>query len=365
VTTALQPPNPKHPPDPMRPPTRMSPPTVLRRTVLPRWAFAALTAGVLLLTAGLFAATDLAGQAGFVLVAVALLLVAQTALSAAVEGRRRATDRAVSALVVGAFVLALLPLASVLAYTVQKGLVRFDGTFFTHSLKGVGARDAGGGAYHALLGTLEQVAVATVLSVPLGLLVAVYVVEYGRGRLAAAIRFFVDVMTGIPSIVAGLFVLSFWILGLGFGYSGFAAALALTVLMLPIVVRSSEEMLKLVPSGLREASYALGIPQWKTILRVVVPTALPGIVTGIMLAVARVTGETAPVLLTAFGAPFINSDVFSGPQSSLPLFVFSQAGSSNQVAIDRAWTAALTLILVVMVLNLLARLLTRRSRLTR
>jgi len=341
-----------------------TPQPALHRSVLPPWAFLVLAVAVVAVTLGLFAVTDLAGNAGFLIVAALLYLVAQTLLSRFVEGPRRSTDRFVTGLVVTAFLVALAPLVSVLAYTVKEGRKRFDLEFFTHSLNGIGARNAGGGAYHALLGTLEQVLLATLISVPFGLLVAVYIVEYGRGRLASTIRFFVDVMTGIPSIVAGLFVLSFWILGLGFGYSGFAAALALTVLELPIVVRSSEEMLKLVPDGLREASYALGIPQWKTILKIVVPTALPGIVTGVMLAVARVTGETAPVLLTAFGAPFINPDVFSGPQASLPLFVFTQAGSSNQVAVDRAWTAALTLILVVMVLNLLARLLTRRSRLS-
>jgi phosphate transport system permease protein len=253
----------------------------------------------------------------------------------------------------------------VLLYTAREGAHRFDAEFFSHSLRNIGPRDAGGGAYHALVGTLEQVAVTALISVPLGLLVAIYIVEYGRGRLAGAIRFFVDVMTGIPSIVAGLFVLSFWILGLGRGFSGFAASLALTVLMLPVIVRSSEEMLKLVPDSLREASLALGVPRWKTILRIVLPTALPGIVTGIMLAVARVTGETAPVLLTAFGTASINNDPFHGPQSSLPLFVFQQAGDPQTTAVDRAWTAALTLILVVLLLNLFARLLTSRNRLSR
>ena len=267
--------------------------------------------------------------------------------------------------VVLAFLVALAPLVSVLYFTVRKGAARFDGEFFSHSLRNIGPRDSGGGAYHAILGTLEQVGITTVICVPFGLLVAIYVVEYGRGRLAAAIRFFVDVMTGIPSVVAGLFVLSFWILGLHRGFSGFAAALALSVLMLPIIVRSSEEMLRLVPDSLREASLALGVPRWKTILRIVLPTALPGIVTGIMLAVARVAGETAPVLLTAFGADSINDDPFHEAQSSLPLYVFQQAQNPQQSAVNRAWTAALTLILVVMVLNLLARLLTRRNRLQR
>jgi phosphate transport system permease protein len=279
--------------------------------------------------------------------------------------RRRVQDRVITVVVSLAFLVALAPLVSVLLLAVQEGMHRFDVEFFTHSMRNIGARDTGGGAYHAILGTLEQVGITTLICVPFGLLVAIYVVEYGRGRLATTIRFFVDVMTGIPSIVAGLFVLSFWILGLGKGFSGFAAALALSVLMLPIVVRSSEEMLRLVPDSLREASLALGVPRWKTILRIVLPTALPGIVTGVMLAIARVAGETAPVLLTAFGAASINNDPLHGAQSSLPLFVFQQASDPQQSAVDRAWTAALTLILIVMVLNLLARMLTRRNRLQR
>ena len=291
-----------------------------------------------------------------------LLLVPVT--SAIVEGSRRAKDRLVTTLVCSAFLVALAPLVSVLSYTVEQGRARFDAEFFSRSLRNIGARDAGGGAYHAILGTLEQVGLATIISVPFGILVAIYIVEYGgRGRLASAIRFFVDVMTGIPSVVAGLFVLSFWILGLGFGASGFAAALALTILMLPTIVRSTEEMLTLVPAALREASLALGVPLWKTILRIVLPTALPGIVTGVMLAIARAMGETAPILLTAFGSASINTDPFNDPQESLALFVYKQAGDAQQTAVNRAWTAALTLIMVVMALNLLARLVTRRSTL--
>lgn len=335
--------------------------TVRRSAVLPPVALVGLAAGVISLSAVLFASTDLQGTAGFVLVTGLLYLVAQTVLSRAVEGRRRAADRAVTTAVTTAFLIALAPLLSVLWYTASQGITRFDGEFFTRSMRNIGARDTGGGAYHAIIGTLEQVGLATLVSVPFGLLVAIYIVEYGRGRLASTIRFFVDVMTGIPSIVAGLFVLSFWILGLGFGFSGIAAAMALTILMLPTVVRSSEEMLKLVPNELREASLALGVPKWKTILRIVLPTALPGIVTGVMLAIARAMGETAPVLLTAFGTASINSTPFEGAQSSLPLYIYQEAQSPQSSAIDRAWTAALTLIIIVMLLNLLARVLTRRS----
>ncbi|TML39088.1 MAG: phosphate ABC transporter permease PstA, partial [Actinobacteria bacterium] len=258
---------------------------------------------------------------------------------------------------------ALAPLVAVLAYTASRGLRDISFQFLTHSMRGVGPLDSNGGAYHAIIGTLEQVAIASLLAVPLGLLVAVYVVEYGRGPLRTAVRFLVDVMTGIPSIVAGLFIFAFWVLGLHRGFSGLAAGLALAVLMLPVVVRSSEEMLKLVPDSLREASYALGVPRWRTVLSVVLPTASAGITTGVMLAVARVTGETAPLLLTAFGFDAIRTSPLHGPQSGLPLFVFSQASSAFDVAVRRAWAGALTLIVVVMLLTVAARIVTGRSRL--
>ena len=221
----------------------------------------------------------------------------------------------------------------------------------------LGPGSSGGGAYHAIIGTLEQVGIAVVITVPLSLMVAIYLVEYGRGRLARSVTFFIDVMMGLPSIVAGLFVLSFWILGLGFKVSGFGASLALTILMLPIAVRSTEEMLKLVSPALREAAYALGVSKWRTIAKVVLPTALPGIVTGMMLGVARILGETAPVLLLVGVSESINPNPFANPQGSLPLFIFSESQNSLQTAIDRGWAAALTLIILVMLLNLIARLI--------
>ncbi len=266
------------------------------------------------------------------------------------------------ALLAATTLIALMPLAGVLIYTVGRGTARLDAEFLTHSMKGVGPLDAGGGAYHAVIGTLEMVAIASLIAIPLGLAAAVYIVEFGRGALASAIRFFIDVMTGIPSIVAGLFVFAFWVLGLGQGFSGLAGGMALAILMLPVVVRSAEEMLKLVPGDLREASYALGIPKWRTIVSVVLPSAASGITTGVLLAVARVTGETAPLLLTAFGYDAIRNSPVSGPQSALPLYVFSQAQSAFDVALNRAWAGALTLILVVLALTLIARLLASRSR---
>jgi phosphate transport system permease protein len=313
-----------------------------------------------------------AGIGNWVLVVVigAILYLAGLAIVAGrIEGRRSARNRMWRALIYAACLLAILPLASVAWTLVSKGASRLDGNFFGTSMNNIGARDPNGGAYHAIIGTLEQVGIATLLAVPLGVLGAIYLVEYGRGKFATTVRFFVDVMTGIPSIVAGLFILAFWVLIVSpmFNngtprFSGFAASLALTVLMLPTIVRSSEEMLRLVPGPLREGAYALGVPKWKTIVRIVMPTALPGIVTGVMLAVARAAGETAPVLLVAGGAAAINFDPFTGNQSSLALFVFQQAGDASKYAPARAWTAALTLVALVLILTIAAKLLARRSR---
>jgi phosphate transport system permease protein len=224
----------------------------------------------------------------------------------------------------------------------------------------VSPRTEGGGLAHAFLGTLEQVGIATLISVPIGLLAAVFLVEFGRGRLAFWISFFVDVMTGVPSIVAGLFVYTALILTGVLEQSGFAAALALCILMIPVVVRSAEEMLRIVPNELREGALALGIPKWKVVLRIVVPTALSGLITGAMLAVARVAGETAPLLLTTFLAQDINLNAFSGSQTSLPTFIWDQISRGTPAAVNRAWGGALALILFVLVVYGTARFIAAR-----
>jgi phosphate transport system permease protein len=328
-----------------------------------RRAILAAAVGVVV-AAILFRLTPLQGAADFVVVAWLLGTAAYLVAAGRIEGRRAVVDRAMAVLVVTAVAVCLLALGSLLVYTAVRGANALRPGFFTHSMQGVGPRDVNGGAYHAIVGTVEQVLLASLISVPGGLLVAIYLTEFGRGRLAAAVRVLIDVMVGIPSIVAGLFIYAFWVLGLHRGFSGMAAAMALSILMLPIVVRSSEEMLKLVPAALREAAYALGIPRWRTVLSIVLPTASAGITTGVMLAVARVTGETAPLLLTAFGFDSIHTNPFHGAQSSLPLFVFLQAGSAFRPAVDRAWAGALTLIVIVLLLTVVARLLTRRNRLT-
>ncbi|WP_030906890.1 phosphate ABC transporter permease PstA [Streptomyces sp. NRRL F-5126] len=322
---------------------------------LPRWTPLAIAVGAVLAGAGIGAGAGLGSHVQWGLIALILFVAANYALTRAVEGRRQAKDRVATSLVYACFVLAIVPLYSLIETTVAKGAKVLNGTFLSHSMGGVLGTEPGGGIYHAIIGTLEQVGIATVIAVPIGVFTAVYLVEYGKGALAKAITFFVDVMTGIPSIVAGLFILSFWILILGFGFSGFAGSLALTILMMPIVVRSTEEMLRLVPNELREASYALGVPKWRTIVSIVVPTSIGGIITGVVLAVARIAGETAPVLLLVFGSQVINNDPFNGPQSSLPFYIYEQYNLGNTASYDRAWGAALVLIILVMILNLIAR----------
>ncbi|PSK97567.1 phosphate ABC transporter membrane protein 2 (PhoT family) [Haloactinopolyspora alba] len=332
------------------------------------------------LAVSIAAGAGLAALVGFSLPALAILsavvfTVAITTVSGVVEGRRKAVDRLVTTLVYSAFAVALVPLISVVWSVLDNGLVRFGADFLNTSMRNVtGLHDQEavegigpyiGGAYHALLGTFLITALATAISVPVGLMTSIYLVEYGRGKLAKAIRFFVDVMTGIPSIVAGLFAASLFAVLFGVGTrNGFAGAVALSVLMIPVVVRSSEEMLRIVPNELREAAYALGVPKWRTIVKVVLPTAVSGIASGVTLAIARVVGETAPLIVTAGFTSSINSNPFSDWMMSLPAYVYSSAmrplsGSEPQPSFDRAWAAALTLVIIVMALNLIARLIAR------
>nr|WP_202447309.1 phosphate ABC transporter permease PstA [Streptomyces sp. SID5468] len=328
---------------------------MLSQRRLPRWAPAGIAVAAIVLAVVIGLAAGLTSHVQWGLIALALFVAGTYLVTARVEGRRQARDRVATSAVWACFILAVVPLYSLVQTTISKGVKVLDGYFLGHSMAGVVTTQPGGGVYHAVIGTLEQVALASVMAVPVGLLTAVYLVEYGRGRLAKWVTFFVDVMTGIPSIVAGLFILAFWIIILGFGYSGFAGSLALAILMMPVIVRSTEEMLKLVPNELREASLALGVPKWRTILKVVLPTSVGGILTGVMLAVARIAGETAPVLLLVFGNQLINNDPFNGAQSSLPYYVYEQYANGNDASFDRAWAAALVLIAFVMILNLVAR----------
>jgi phosphate transport system permease protein len=327
------------------------------RGSLPRWATSGALIAVIAVVGGLLALIGF-NVVLFVLTTTVLFGVAMYLWSRTVEGPRRSTDRLVTIIVSVAFMLALTPLISLVLTVLVKGLARFDSLFFTSSMSGVVG--TGGGAYHAILGTLIITGLAAVMSIPVGLLTAIYLVEYGTGKLARAITFFVDVMTGIPSIVAGLFSFALFALFFGPGVRlGIAGAISLTVLMIPVVVRATEEMLKIVPNELREASYALGVPKWRTIVKVVLPTTIAGIATGITLAIARIIGETAPLLITVGLTTAVNLNPFEGRMATLPVFSYysyATPGIPRDAFTDRAWAAALVLIVIVMALNLIARL---------
>ncbi|MFF0224779.1 phosphate ABC transporter permease PstA [Streptomyces sp. NPDC004629] len=331
-------------------------PSALRGASLPKWSPWAIAAGSVAVAIGICLAAGFDSKIQWGLLSGLIFLVATYGIAARVEGRRQAKDRIATGLVWVAFLFALVPLVSLVWTTVSRGVKVLDVYFLTHSMGIVADAQPGGGVYHAIIGSLEQVGLATIIAAPIGILTAVYLVEYGRGKLARAVTFFVDVMTGVPSIVAGLFILSLMLI-FEMEPFGFAGSLALAILMMPVVVRSTEEMLKLVPNELREASLALGIPKWRTILKVVLPTSIGGITTGVMLAIARIAGETAPVLLLVFGNRYINNNPFEGAQQSLPLYIYQQYAQSAgaNAAYDRAWAASLTLIAFVMILNLVAR----------
>ncbi len=278
--------------------------------------------------------------------------------------RRKAFNRVMTGLIVAAFAIALIPLFSLLFEVVKRGLPGMSWEFLTGTPRGV---VGGGGAAHAIVGTVVITGATAIISVPIGILAAIYLTEYGgKGRLRRWLTFFVDVMTGIPSIVAGLFAFALFAIFLGPGIRlGLMGAVALSVLMIPIVIRSSEEVLKIVPNHLREASYALGTPKWRTIVKVVLPTAFAGLVTGVMIAIARIVGETAPLLVTTGIVDSINTNPFEGRMQNLAVYAYSEyrtPGVMKQASYDRAWAAALTLIAIVMILNVVARLVYRRYR---
>jgi phosphate transport system permease protein len=338
--------------------TRPAGSSKLTANQLPAWTSGVVLAISLLAAASLFALTGSFGLIRTLAVTLVVYAIVIVVASAIVEGRRKAQDRLATTLVTSAFVLALLPLVSLVISVIGNGTDRFDLTFFTNSMRNVVGE--GGGAVHAIVGTLWVTGIATLISVPIGLLAAIYLVEYGEdGKLSRSLTFFVDVMTGIPSIVAGLFAYAVFVLIFGPGTkTGLAGAVALCVLMIPVVVRGVEEMLRIVPTELREASYALGVPKWLTIVKVVLPTALAGIATGVMLAVARVIGETAPLLVAAGFTQGLNNNPLDGPMMTLPVFVYRQyadQGNPPSAYIERAWAGALTLILIVMLLNLAGR----------
>lgn len=302
--------------------------------------------------------TPLSGAIGFAVTWFASFLLTYWLVVREATDAVRAKDRVMAAAVAVGGLAVVAPLIAIVTYTVAKGIGALTPGFFTQTLEFTGplsAADAGG-ALHAIVGTLEQVGIAAAVSVPLGVATAVFLNEVG-GRLARPVRMIVDAMSAIPSIVAGLFIYAVLILQLGLGQSGLAAGLSLAVLMLPTVTRTAEVVLRLVPSGLREASLALGAEEWRTTTGVVLPTARGGLITAVVLGVARVVGETAPLILTAGGAFVLNSNPFAGKQDSLPLFVFRLVKSPQTAQIERAWTGALVLIAIVLALFVLARTL--------
>ncbi|AGF73358.1 phosphate ABC transporter permease PstA [Corynebacterium halotolerans] len=280
-----------------------------------------------------------------------------------ISGRRKTTDSIATVLVYLTMAIAMIPLVWVLWEVISRGLGPIlDAEWWTSSQQGVLYHLPGGGALHAIVGTVMQTLIASVVSIPVGIFTAIYLVEYSNGnRLGRITTFMVDILTGVPSIVAALFIFTTWITLFGFERSGMAVALSLVLLMVPVVVRNTEEMLRVVPMDLREASYALGVPKWKTIAKIVLPTALSGIVTGIMLAIARVMGESAPVLILVGSTQTMNWNPMEGPQSSLPLMMLDmyKAGTSPAV-LDKLWGAALTLVLIIALLNIGARLISAR-----
>jgi len=281
-----------------------------------------------------------------------------------VSERRRRADKIARGVVTTLTLIALVPLVLVIYYLLKQGLGAISWSFFTTDPTGSFLGDPGG-IKSAIVGTVLMVALASLIAVPIGVGVAVWLVEFGRqSRLAHSVRYFIDVMTGVPSIVFGLFVyITLVTSGIGGSYAGWKGSIALALLMLPVVTRSAEVVLLLVPNTLREAAFALGSPRWRTVTRVVLPAAAPGMVTGVLLAIARAAGETAPLLFTA---AFVNGTTFnlSERMNSLPMTIFTNVGQAQDRLVQIAWGAALTLVVMVLILTLLARLIQRRSRLS-
>ena len=316
-----------------------------------------------LLTPVVLNITPLNGKLGASFIFVVLATVGNTVLSIARQGVKTISTSIAASLIYLATALVLLPLASVLFTVASKGITAVKLNTFTQDMR-VTQPDAPfteGGALHAILGTFEIVLIATIICVPLGVLTALYLTEI-KGRFENLVRFLVQAMSGVPSIVAGLFIYTVLIVTLGINYSGIAGAFALSILMLPTVARTSEEVLKLIPNDLREAGVALGATQWRTVAMVVVPAAKSGILTAVILGVSRVAGETAPLLLTILGNTTNNLNPFSGPIAALPLYTFSLMKTGLDVAISRAWGGALILLTLVLILFITARLLSGKKR---
>lgn len=307
--------------------------------------------------------TPLRGKLGFLAAFILSQIIISMVHAWVRRGREAAKNALAQTLIAISAMAVVLPLVSILWTVIDKGRHALYLGYFTNDMK-LTQPDGPlneGGALHAIIGTLVLVLIASAISVPIGILTALYLTEI-KGRFESSIRFLVQSMSGVPSIVAGLFIYAIWILGPGKKYSGFAGALALTILMLPTVARTAEEVLKLIPRDLREAGLALGSTQWRTVSYIVLPAARSGLVTAAILGIARVAGETAPLLLTIFGNTVLQTNPFSGPMAALPLYVFSLLTSGLAEAVSRAWTGALVLLAMVLILFTLARTIAGRSR---
>ena len=344
-------------------------PNALTSAQLPRFAELYTLAGALAVSAAVLAMIGFS-IVGWLVLSAVVYLVGLGILSTVVENRRKATDRVVRGLVTIAFLLALIPLVSTLITVIVGGTPALTWDFITKT--GGSVFDPKTlkvtvvtGAWQAIVGTLIITGIAALISIPIGIMAAIYLVEYAQPKqwMARTVTFLVDVMTGIPSIVAGLFAFSLFTLIVGpKAFSGFSASVALSVLMIPIVIRSTEEMLKLVSSELREASYALGVTKFATIVRIVLPTAIAGIITGVMLAISRVIGETAPIFIAASFTDNFNANPFNGPMQSLAVMVYTNYKFPSQdiaSSYQSAWGAALLLVILVVILNLVARIVAK------
>jgi phosphate transport system permease protein len=309
-----------------------------------------------------FVFMPLTGFVGFMILAYLGFLTVYALVEWQRHGGLKAKDRMIAVLVTSVGLIIFFVLVSIIVTVVVKGMKALHWRFFTQSYATAGNEDKGG-ALHSIVGSMEQVLLAMCLSVPLAVATAVYLNEV-KGRFAGLVRTVVNAMSGVPSIVAGLFILAFWVqggTGMGMGFSGLAGALALTIIMLPSVTRTAEEVLRLVPGGLREASLALGSPEWRSTWKVVLPTARAGVVTAIILGLARAVGETAPLILTTFGSKSMNANPLSSAQDSLPVLIWKSYSSSAVAVVARAWTAAFVLVSIVLILFVVARIIGNRQ----
>jgi len=316
----------------------------------------------LLTTYAIVAYTPLKGKLAFVIVLFMVALIASAAISGIRRDRKAALNSISTVMVYVAGMFVILPLGSILFEIIKRGIGGLSLGIFTSDMA-VTSSDAPldeGGLIHAIVGTLYIVVIASLISVPIGILTALYLTEI-KGKAAGTIRFFVQAMSGIPSIVAGLFIYAIWMIALGNQYSAFAGAMALAILMVPTVARTSEEVLKLIPSDLREAGLAMGGTQWRTVAMIVIPAAQSGLITAVILGVARVAGETAPLLLTMGGADALNLNPFDGNSSAIPFYVWKNFLLGTETSVDRAWSGVLVLMIIVLFFFTLTRFLAGRK----